>query len=68
MITSGWTAVNRKLERGLRLEAPEIWLGVDSALTDGVRHAVDGQHIGGDPVVHAMGFGVPDNIIERRTP
>ena len=44
----------------------KIWLGIDSALADGVRHTVDGQHVRGDTVIHAMRFGVSDNVIEGR--
>ena len=39
-----------------------IWcepsLRVDAALLDGERHAVDGQHVGGDAVVDVVGLGV----------
>jgi len=43
-----------------------ILLGVDATLADGIRHAVDRQHVGGDAIVHAVSFRVPDNIIEGR--
>ena len=41
-----------------------VVLGVDSALADGVGHAVDGQHVGGDAVVDAVGLGVAHHIVE----
>ena len=39
-------------------------LGVDSALADRVRYAVDGEHVRRDAVVHAVGLGVADDIVE----
>src|SRR5579864_3003895 len=41
-------------------------LGVDPALPDCVRHAINRQHVGGDAVVHAMGLGIANDIVERR--
>ncbi len=39
-------------------------LCVDAALLDGERHAVDGQHVGGDAVVDVVGLGVADHVVE----
>jgi hypothetical protein len=51
---------------GLRLAAPlyELSLRVNPPLTDGVCHAVNGQHVSRDPVVHAMSLGIADHILE----
>src|ERR1035441_1031465 len=38
--------------------------GVDAALLYGEAYAVDGQHVGGDAVVHVVGFGVTDHVVE----
>jgi|SRR5580704_6103804 hypothetical protein len=40
--------------------------GVNPALPDGVGHAIDGQHVGRDAVVHVMGLGVAHHILKRR--
>src|ERR1039458_2797447 len=40
--------------------------GVDAALPDGVGDAIDGQHVGGDTVVHLVGLGVANYVLERR--
>src|ERR1019366_10189882 len=40
-------------------------LGVDSALADGERHAVDRQHVGRDAVVDMMGLGIAHHGLER---
>jgi hypothetical protein len=37
-------------------EALKTSLGVDPALADGVCHAIDRQHVSGDPIIHAMRF------------
>src|SRR5713226_4818005 len=39
-------------------------LSVNSALANGVGHAVNRQHISRDPVVDAVGFGIADHIPE----
>src|SRR5438128_6272734 len=41
-------------------------LSVNSALADRIGHAVNRQHVSGDPVVHAVGFGIADHIPEGR--
>src|ERR1035438_7361056 len=38
--------------------------GVDAPLLDGIGHAVDGQHIGGNAVVYVVGLGVAHHIFE----
>ena len=38
--------------------------GVDATLFGGVSYAVDGQHVGGDAVVDAVGSGVVDDVVE----
>src|ERR1017187_4193629 len=41
-------------------------LGVNSALANGISHAVDGQHIGCDAIVDAVSLGITDHVSERR--
>src|ERR1700722_2794829 len=42
----------------------EFSLGVNAALADGVSHAVDGQHIGGDAIIHFVGLGITHHVAE----
>ena len=39
-------------------------LSVDAALPDGERHAIDGQHVSRDAVVHVVGLGVTHHIVK----
>src|ERR1700720_2996288 len=41
-------------------------LRINSALADGIGHAVDRQHVGGDAIVHAMSFCVSDDVVKGR--
>src|SRR6266478_8227038 len=49
--------------RELELDSVSSDSGVDAALLDRVRHAVDGEHIGRDAVVHVMRLRVPNHVI-----
>src|SRR5208282_6308776 len=40
--------------------------GVNSALADRIGHAIDGQHVGCDAIVHLVGLGVADDVPEGR--
>src|ERR1700733_13643276 len=40
-------------------------LRINSALPDGIRRAINGQHISGNPIVDAVSFGVPYHVVER---
>lgn len=39
--------------------------GVDAALADRVRNAVDREHVGRDTVVNLVGLSVADDVVER---
>src|SRR5215469_16091599 len=54
-----------RVQPGLTRSKPRAQtLGVDSALADGVGYAVDCKHVRRDAVVHVVGFGVADDIVE----
>jgi len=48
------------------IRQPCFPLRVEAALANVIGHAVNGQHVGRDAVIHAMSFGVADHIFERR--
>src|SRR5580700_10196101 len=43
---------------------PTLALRINPALTDGVGHAINRQHIGRDAIVYQVGLGKSDNIPE----
>jgi hypothetical protein len=68
MITPPGTGGQLHWKQGPRVRRPEvrIWLGVDSALADGVGHTINCQHVGRNSVIHAVRFRVPHDIVKRR--
>ena len=53
--------VGIKLVRMVFIESSS---GVNAALADGVSHAINRQHVCRNPVVHIVGLGVADNVLE----
>ena len=42
-------------------------LGVNAALPDGEGHAIDGEHISRDAIVHVVGLGIAHHVIKAVT-
>ena len=45
---------------------PKDSLCVDTALPDGVRHAINGQHVRRDAIVDVVGLSVANHVVKRR--
>ena len=50
--------------RFLQIDFKGFSLGVNTALADSVRYAVDGQHVGCNAIVDAMGLCVAHHVFE----